>query len=337
MSQIGGAVRHSNQRQSQHGRDAEFDRLVEEVRARHNISDLVRRYTDLKRAGPREMVGLCVFHKERTPSLRVNDDKGSYYCFGCGVSGDSIRFIMEKEGVGFIQALRFLGATDLPIVDPSERARRREIDAEEQLEARKTAVAFFADAHPVEGTVGERYLRARGIDLMPEFAGSVRFGVIPAWRNPETGEWGRVRPALICVCQAADGKLTGIQRIFLDSDKPDKAAVKLTLGRIRGSALRLGKPQAEVVVTEGPEDGLSLRQMLHGRSVWVACGTGLLPFIDFPPEVETVIIAGQNNAPGRLAVETASAAYVARGLTVKIIYPEPAFDDWNDELRGVLA
>lgn len=337
MSQLGGAVRHSNQRQTRHERDAEFERLVEEVRARHNISDLVRRYTDLKRAGPRELVGLCVFHKERTPSLRVNDDKGTFHCFGCGAAGDSIRFVMMRENVGFLQALRYLGATDLPIVDPQERARRREIDAEEQLEARKVAVGFFADASPIEGTIGERYLRARGIELMPEFAGTVRFGMIPAWRNPETGEWGRLRPALICVCQAADGKLTGIQRIFLDSDKPDKAAVKLTLARIRGSALRLGKPQAEVVVTEGPEDGLSLRQMLPGRSVWVACGTGLMPFIAFPPEVESVVIAGQNNAAGRMAVDTATAAYVGRGLTVKSIYPEPAFDDWNDELRGVHA
>jgi DNA primase len=307
--------------------------LVDETRARHNISDLVGRYTDLKRAGPRELVGLCPFHQERSPSFRVNDGKGTYYCFGCGAHGDHIRFIMDREKVGFRAALRYLGASDLPTVSEAERTRRLEEQRAEDDENRRLAVAFFADGQQVEGTPGEAYLRARGITRMPAFAGTVRFGMVPSWRNLETGEWGRKRPALLCVCQDAEGKLTGIQRIYVDGERPDKAAVKLTLGRIRGSGLRLDKPQPEVIVTEGPEDGLSIRQMHPDTPVFVSCGTGLMPFVGFPPEVRSVVIAGQNDDPGRAAADAAATAYIERGLEVRCIFPSPEYRDWNDELR----
>jgi DNA primase len=328
-----GGVACADRRTTRHERDAEFQRLVEETRARHNISDLIGRYTDLKRAGPRELVGLCPFHKERTPSFRVNDSKGTYYCFGCGRSGDHIRFIMERENVGFLAALRYLGASDLPTVSAEERTRRIEAQSAEDDANRKAAIAFFAEAGQIEGTQGEAYLRARGITAMPRFAGTVRFAMAPSWRNTDTGEWGRKRPALVCVCQDTGGNLTGIQRIFVDGERPDKAAVKLTLGRIRGSALRLDKPQAEVIVTEGPEDGLSIRQMHPETPVFVSCGTGLLPFIGFPPEVRSIIIAGQNDDPGRAAADAAATAYIERGLEVRCIFPSPEYRDWNDELR----
>jgi DNA primase len=317
--------------------DAEFQRAVEEIRASRNISDVIGRYTELKRAGPRELVGLCPFHSERTPSFRVNDGKGSYYCFGCGASGDAIRFIMEKERVRFMDALRYLGAADLPVVSAKERAQRREEQDAERDEAISHARRFFAEAGDVKGTPGETYLRARGIDAMPEFFGTVRFAMVPAWRNPETGEWGRPRPALLCGCQERNGTFSGIQRIYVDGERRDKAAVKLTLGRMRGSALRLSRTAPEVIVTEGPEDGLSIRQMHPDTPVWVSCGTGLMPFIDFPPEVRSVIIAGQNDDAGRRAVDAATQCYSANGLEVRCIFPDPKFRDWNDELRGVAA
>lgn len=313
--------------------EAAFRQQVAELKARHNISDLVGRYTALKRAGPREMVGLCVFHQERTPSLRTNDDSGLFYCFGCGHSGDQVRFVQLKEGLSFMDALRFLGAANLPTVDDAERARRRETASAERKQAILDARSFFADAEAIEETQGAQYLAARGI--VAPYPPTLRFARVPSWQDAETRRWGRRRPAIICGCQDTTGTFNGIQRIFVDGDRPDKAAVKLTLGRVRGSALRLGPVQSEIVVTEGPEDGLSLRQGLPGRSVWASCGTGLLPSIEFPPEVDSVLIAGQNNAAGRAAVTAAGDAYLARGLAVREMYPAAEFDDWNDELRGI--
>ncbi len=320
--------------------EAEFRRIVEEVRDRHNISDVVGRKTKLKRAG-NEMVGLCVFHKERSPSLRVDDAKGLYYCFGCGKSGDAIRFIQETENLSFMDALRVLGASDLPIVDPAERARRAEEDRAERAQAIAEAKAFWdRSAGPVEGTPAEVYAKSRGITM--KLPPSIRFGMLPAWRDRETGEWGRDLPAMIGAVTIGD-ELVAIQRIFLKwggRAKADMKRPKLSLGRVKGGALRLDAPgpitvhDGEIIITEGPEDGLSLAQEIPNRRVWVALGTAFMPEIVFPPEVHSVVIAGQNDGPGQAATEAAAHSLLERGLAVRTMYPSPGYKDWNDELNG---
>jgi len=77
------------------------------VRQRVDIVAVVSRYVGLKRRG-RAMVGLCPFHREKTPSFSVNPDIGAYYCFGCHESGDVFKFVQEMEGVGFREALEML-------------------------------------------------------------------------------------------------------------------------------------------------------------------------------------------------------------------------------------
>lgn len=313
-------------------REAEFSRIRDEAKARHRISDVASRKTALKRAGGRAQRGLCPFHKEKTPSFHVYDFGGNFHCYGCGANGDIIDLVMELENVGFMDALRWLGAADLPDYDPAERVREQAAETAERMQAVADARAFFADAVDPAGTPGETYLAARGIRL--PVAPTVRFGEVPAKRNPETGEWGPRRPALVCGCQDATGTFQAIQRIFVDGPQPDKAACKLSLGALKGSALRLGPPQAEIIAAEGPEDGLSISQELPERSVWVPCGTGLWPFLQFPPVVRAVVLAGQNDDPGRHAVATATAALLDKGLQAGKMWPDPAFADWNDMLRG---
>src|SRR5262249_15190205 len=76
--------------------------------ATHNILSLVSSYTQLKKVG-REYLGTCPLHSEKTPSFRVNADRGLFYCFGCGTGGDAIRFVELVEGVDFKKALQILG------------------------------------------------------------------------------------------------------------------------------------------------------------------------------------------------------------------------------------
>src|SRR5690606_25823380 len=71
------------------------------------LSEVIGRHVRLTRRG-REFVGLCPFHRERTPSFTVNDDKGFYHCFGCGAHGDSIDFVMNIGNVRFIDAIEML-------------------------------------------------------------------------------------------------------------------------------------------------------------------------------------------------------------------------------------
>lgn len=74
----------------------------------NSILDVIANYTQLRRTG-REWKGLCPFHSEKTPSFRVNEEKGLWYCFGCGEGGDLVHFIEKIEGIDFKGALEFLG------------------------------------------------------------------------------------------------------------------------------------------------------------------------------------------------------------------------------------
>lgn len=310
-------------------------RAADEARERYNLSEIIGRRTKLRRAG-RELVGLCTFHNERTPSLHVNDATGLYHCFGCGAGGDAIRFVMKTEGVGFTDALRWLGAAGLPAVDPEQRARAVAEDAAGRAEAIAEAAGVWRRAEPAAGTPAEVYARSRGIAVpLPD---SIRFVRTYAWRDRETGEVGPDLPALVGAVVDGGGDLIGLQRIFLADGGRVKARMKnpkRTLGRVLGGALRLGPATAEVIVCEGPEDGLTLAQELPGASVWVTLGTAMMPAVQYPPEVRSIVLAGDNNAAGRAAVDTAALALGDAGYGVRAMYPAEGFADFNDMLRGI--
>lgn len=81
--------------------------IIEEVRARNDITDVIGSYLSLKNAGTR-FKALCPFHKEKSPSFTVSPDRQIYHCFGCGAGGDVIRFVQEYEKVDFMTALQML-------------------------------------------------------------------------------------------------------------------------------------------------------------------------------------------------------------------------------------
>jgi len=293
----------------------------------------------MKRSGV-EHFGLCVFHNERSPSLYCNDADGVFHCFGCGESGDIIKFVMLTEDLRFFEALEALGAKDLPVVLDEERAKR----AAENEAARAAAIGEAADiwdrARDWRGTAAERYARGRGI-IMP-LPPTIRFGMTPRWRNRETGEVGPDNPALIGAVTRGDD-LVAVQCIFLRDGGRAKAhgkKPKLSRGRILGGALRLdhGRPPSdEVIITEGPEDALSLAQELPDKRVWATLGTAMMPMVQFPADVRRIVIAGQNDDAGRLAVRTAAARLVDQGFDVGTMWPAAEFKDWNDQLRGIRA
>jgi DNA primase len=316
--------------------DDNFRRMRDDAIARHNISDVVGKWVKLRRTG-REFEGLCLNHAEKSPSMRVNDTKGKVYCFGCGYHADIIQVVQDQVGLGFMDALRWLGAEHLPIVDEAERIRAREEDEADRLRDIADARKFWDAGADPRGTPAEVYLReVRGITkgLPP----SIRFGHVPAGRDKLTGEWRAPMPAVLCAVYDRGGAVVGIQRIFLRDGGRAKANMKrpkLTLGRIRGGSLRLGPPQPTIIVCEGPEDGLTLAQEIPGSSVWPTLGTGLMPIVAYPEEVTEIVIAGQNDGAGKAAVDAAGQALLEQGFAVRTMFPDPAFKDWNDQLRGV--
>lgn len=112
------------------------DNLIDEIRERLDIVDVVGQHVKLKKSG-RNYFGLCPFHSEKTPSFSVAPDKQIYYCFGCGAGGNVINFVMNIEGYDFLEAIKYLAAesgVQLPetvgrstgIVEHPESAKMRE-------------------------------------------------------------------------------------------------------------------------------------------------------------------------------------------------------------------
>ena len=136
--------------------------FLDELRARTPIAAVVGRKVKLARSG-RNMKGNCPFHNEKTPSFYVYED--GYHCFGCGAHGDAISFVMQSQGLGFMEAVESLaGEAGLEVPKPSPEAaeaERRRLDLSDVLA--RAADFFQARLRLPEGRAGLEYLRNRGL------------------------------------------------------------------------------------------------------------------------------------------------------------------------------
>lgn len=139
------------------------DPLVEEVRLRADIVEVVGEHVSLKRAG-REFKALCPFHQERTPSFYVVPAKGFFKCFGCGESGDVFSFLMKHAGMGFNDAVRLVAAK-VGVDIPDQTARVEDDPNRPLYEAIAFAEDFFQRALQEDAGAGARqYLSRRGLE-----------------------------------------------------------------------------------------------------------------------------------------------------------------------------
>lgn len=83
------------------------DELIEDIKSKNDIIDIISQYVVLKRSG-RSYFGLCPFHNEKSPSFSVSPDKQIFHCFGCGVGGDVFRFVSKIENISFREAVETL-------------------------------------------------------------------------------------------------------------------------------------------------------------------------------------------------------------------------------------
>jgi hypothetical protein len=146
---------------------------------------------------------------------------------------------------------------------------------------------------------------------------------------------GLLFPALTEAIQGLDGKITGIQRIYLLPGGAGKARVstlKMALGRISGGAVRLSALTEHLVLCEGVEDGLSILQERPDLTVWATLGTSAMPSVVVPESVTVVTLCPDADKAGEKAAQEASNALARDGRIVKIARP-PAGMDWNDLLN----
>ncbi len=158
---------------------------IEEIRRRTDIVSLIGEYVTLKKAG-RNFLGLCPFHREKTPSFTVSPDKQMFYCFGCSEGGNAVSFLMKLNSLTFPEALRHL-AGKVGVVIPekpmSREERERSTLTEQIRRANELAAGFFVRSLQSPAGAGAReYLRKRGIGEAAIKA--FRLGFAPdGWHN----------------------------------------------------------------------------------------------------------------------------------------------------------
>lgn len=142
------------------------EEVIEEVRQKNDIVDVISAYVKLKKTGSNYM-GLCPFHNEKSPSFSVSQNKQMYYCFGCGVGGNVFTFLMEYENYTFVEALKVLAdrcGVQLPSEQQSPEARRQADIRNQILEINKEAAKYYV--YQLKSPQGEQalhYLRDRGL------------------------------------------------------------------------------------------------------------------------------------------------------------------------------
>lgn len=140
------------------------EELVEEVRMKNDIVDVISGYVRLQKKGS-SYFGLCPFHNEKSPSFSVSRGKQMYYCFGCGAGGNVFTFLMEYENFSFVEALKVLAdraGVELPEMEYSKEAKEKADLRATLLEINKIAAQYFyVQLKSEQGKIGYTYLKNR--------------------------------------------------------------------------------------------------------------------------------------------------------------------------------
>lgn len=150
---------------------------INEVSRRNDLAEVVSSYVQLKRNGT-SYVGLCPFHKEKTPSFHVDDDKQLFYCFGCGVGGTVFDFIMRAENLDFADSVRYLAQrAGVTLEEEQDRGGRHEENAnirKRLLELNRLAARhFYENLLKPDAKIAHDYINRRGLDRKT----AIKFGV----------------------------------------------------------------------------------------------------------------------------------------------------------------
>lgn len=332
------------------------DRFLDEVRARNDIVDVVSRYTSLNKRGS-NYVGLCPFHNEKTPSFSVSKDRQFFHCFGCGVGGDIITFVMKIENMDFKDAVVYLA--NLAGLKPPEEdeganlARRRR---ESIYELNTLAARYFhANLHSEAGKEALSYLNNRGLSV----ATQTRFGLgfaLNSWDGliKAAAEKGFTKNELIDAGLAVTGKNGSIYDRFrnrvmfpiidkngavigfggrvMDDSKPkylNSPEGSVFNKRKNLFALNLAKKTTAdaIILAEGYMDVIALHQAGFDSAV-ASLGTSLTEeqvklISNYKKEV---VIAYDSDGAGMAATERAIELLKPAGITVRVLRMEGAKD-----------
>jgi DNA primase len=327
---------------------------LERVKQAADIVEVVSAHTDLRRQGAR-YVGLCPFHEERTPSFSVEPQEKLYHCFGCGVGGDVIKFVEEKEGVGFAEAVELLAdrygvELEREREDPQAERRRERRRRLEQLLDR--AAAFYASYlwESKEAAKARDYLAQRG--LREEVLRGFGVGYAPsAWdkilvrgqqagfnveemrsvglaqRGRSGGEYDRFRERIMFPIRDRRGRVLGFGGRAMRSDQGAKYVNTAETDFFHKSQMLYGVDRAKAaiakagraVVVEGYTDVLALHQAGVEEAVGVM-GTAITPdqVASLSGMVEEVVLALDADSAGQEAMLRAQRVAAGRRMRLRV-------------------
>ena len=141
------------------------EEFIQEVISANDIADVIGDYVQLKKQSS-GMVGLCPFHKEKTPSFHVSPDKQLYHCFGCGVGGTVINFLMQAENFDFVEAVKFLAErASIPIPERGDAGNERYERKQRIYQMNRLAARFFFKAlYDPSAKEAQAYVKKRGLN-----------------------------------------------------------------------------------------------------------------------------------------------------------------------------
>lgn len=250
-----------------------------------------------------------------------------------GEHGDLLDIIRERTGITrfpdlLAEARAHLGRPAPVLPDgPSPRKSKAPGGTPE------AAARLFAASVPVPDTLAETYLRSRGITLGGKTS-ALRFHP-KCWHRDEGQTKSIPRPALIAAVTDGAGALQGVHRTWLAPDGRGKAAVETqrrAMGHLLGNAVRLTPCDDFLVVGEGIETMLSVREAAPGLPVWAALSSGHLGAVLLPEGLRRLYIAIDRDPAGQYAAERLTARATEVGIAAHVL--EPRLGDFNDDLRA---
>jgi DNA primase len=343
---------------------ARFDQgVTREIHARIDIAAYIGQYVALKRRG-RDLVGLCPFHGEKTPSFHVHPDDGYFKCFGCGAAGDVIAFVQRLENVPFPEAVRMLAKrAGIAISEEDPRAARARTEREAIYEANQIAAAYFSRglAGPAgaaaraycerrefgEATV-ERFhlgyappgwdgltseLQRSGVDLhLAEKAGLVKAG------QRAGSFYDFYRDRLMVPTYATTGEVIAFGGRLLGDGEPKYLNTTTTPVYTKGEHLfslnlarRAAQSDRTLIVVEGYLDCIALHQAGFENTV-AALGTSFTPkqAAELHKYADRIFVCFDGDAAGGAAatkaVDIASKVIEHAGSAVRVVSLPPGED-----------
>jgi len=334
---------------------------LRDIRDRVDIATFIGQYVPLRKRG-NDLVGLCPFHSEKTPSFHVHPDRGFFKCFGCGAGGDVITFVQKLENAGFGDAVRMLAAkagVELQPESPGETRARSEREA--IYEANRVAAAYFARMlQAAAGAAARAYCAKRGfseatierfgLGYAPdswgglaselerngfELAVAARAGLV---KPGQRGYYDFYRDRLMIPTYSTTGEVIAFGGRALGDAEPKYLNTSTTPVHTKGRhlfALNLARKAAQgdrtIIVVEGYLDCIALHQAGFENAV-AALGTSFTPeqAAELRKYADYVFLCFDGDAAGSAAatkaVDVASNAIEHTGSAVRIALLPPGED-----------